>query len=241
MRMTINILILVLLVLSARTAAAQSGKFCDPSWCRVLDRMERAQWGKKLVDAVATLHLSAKYRLKPRQLKPEIPWLGRKLKKVPKKLLVAACPDMAAGFKNGSFPYPLRFLGVFDLPKIKKKKIVTKQWLQVQVEFLPGPASIPDLEKDHYSSMRDKGDGYFIWEKAWVTGKDRKRPDLAIDVTIVVGDMQKGQQTAPDGSNAHEQVAEAKSVTIRLHGPRWIVDSIVKHTDLNALKHLLEN
>ncbi len=240
MRLVSKLVLAAFILIGTNTAYAQSGKFCDPTWCRTLDRMERAQWGKLLVDAVNALGLSPRYRLKPRRIEPAIPWLRTKRKKISRKVLADACPAMAPGFKDGSFPYPLKFLGVFDLPKKKNKKERTRPWLRVQVLILPGPAGIPDLDKDKYSEVRTKGDGYLIWEKSWAIGSAKLRPDLNIDVTIVVGKMKTGTQTAPDGSNPRDQVAEPKSITIKLYGPRKIVDTIVKRTDLKKLQRLLE-
>jgi len=232
MRAAMTALIFLASLLPAAEAAAQTGQFCDPSWCMSLDQAQRAELGGKLIKAVAALKLPFRDPLKPISIQPKgMPWQAAKLRKVPRKMRARASPMMAAPWDSGGFPHPLRFLGSFKLPKKAGK-------LSVQVELAPVAAGVPDLSKGEFYQLREERDDYLMWELNMSPGQLSKRFEVLTEVNLVVGTRLQGNQGVPIRGKKPDKLAPVRSVRIKLVGPRRVVDGIAKRIDIGALKEL---
>ena len=232
MRTALASLTALALLLPAADAAAQSGKFCDPSWCMSLTKAQRSELGGKLVEAVAALKLPFRDPLKPISIQPKgMPWRARALKKLPRKARVRAAPRWAAAWDNGGFPSPLRYMGSFKLPKKLGQ-------LTILVDVLPVAAGVPKLDADPSLQVREDRDDYLAWEQCWMKGKAADRPTTVITYNLVVGARLQGLQGIPGGKKP-QQLAPVRSVKITLTGPRRVVDGIARRIDIRALKKLV--
>jgi len=233
MRATLACLIALALLLPAAQAAAQSGKFCDRTWCMSLTPAQRAELGGMLVDAVAALKLPYRDPLKPTTIQPKgMPWQAQRLKKLPRKARARAAPRWATPWESGGFPAPLRFLGSFQLPKKRGQ-------LAILVDLLPVAAGVPKLDADPSLEVREDRDDYLAWEQCWMKGKAAKRPDTVIVYNLVVGARLQGTQGVPGGRKP-DKLAPVRAVRISLTGPRRVVDGIARRIDTRALRKLVK-